>query len=883
VGARSSRLQLRIGSLFLLAAVVLILPGLVLAERALRRQLLESRRASLELTMRGLVHGVKQRVAAAEARVARFAVLMSSEPGNADLALEREFGSLVRRDSDGAWRSRRESFDPVREAGIFVPRFSAVTPEFASFLMRAKHLTERFGAGTLDPVLADAWVSPVEGGQVMFVPDQPDFVYETPADQDYRPTVWIQLAEPRVNPEGRPRWAEPYHSVKSDAWYVSVVAPFTWRGRWGGSVGQDLSWQELVDYSAETAFELGGRFVLVGPNGGVILADSSTSRNPSRPGGRRLQDLADRELRDTLASLLRQARAVQDTSGTRFTRTTDAYVISAVIPRTGWLLASALPRAVVEAPLRGPLLTMRLTVLLGMAALLGASLLAITREIRRRQRIEDATRRAEERFRNLFQLSPDGVGVTLPESGRLIEVNDSFATITGYSREELIGHTTVALGLWAHPEQRQVMFEILRQQGICRNLAAVLQRKDGTRVEVTFTGRVIEVEGEPCVLSIIRDVEDQRRLERQLAHAVKMEAIGRLAGGVAHDFNNIMTAVLGYAQIATEIIPAESPAQDDLKEILRAARRASELTRQLLAFARRQVTQPKVVDLNLLVEESGKLLERLLGEDVLVSTRLAPGLPPVRVDPGQVEQVLVNLSVNARDAMPEGGTLTIATGQDGAEVWLDVIDTGVGIPLEHQGVIFEPFFTTKEQGKGTGLGLATCYGIVRQAGGRIEITSVVGEGSRFRVILPAMTGAAVDPTASEGTEVSTLAPRGGELVLLAEDEPQVRQLAHRLLHGLGYRVLVAESGEAAIELAGKSSEPIDLLLTDVVMPGMTGDQLATQLRRERPGLRVLFISGYSADSEAIERVLQTGDGFLPKPFTIATLARQVRQVLDRTG
>jgi PAS domain S-box-containing protein len=713
----------------------------------------------------------------------------------------------------------------------------------------------------------------------MFVPDQPEFVYETDADQDYRGTEWMQLAEPRGNPEGRPRWTEPYHSIKTDAWFVSVVAPFTWQGRWGGSVGQDLSWQELVDYSAQTAFVQGGRFLLIGPNGGVLLADSSTARNPARPEGRRLRDLADAELRDTLGVLLRRARGA-DSAAIRFTRTGEAYVVSAAIPRTGWLLASVLPNAVVEAPIRGPLFTMRITVLLGMAALLAASLFAITREIRRRQRIEESTRRAEERFRNLFQLSPDGVGLSLLESGLLLEVNDSFAAITGYPRAELIGRTTLELGLWAQPEQRQAMFQILRQEGFCRNFAAQLRRKDGRTVETTFTGRVIEVEGQPCILSIIRDVEEQRRLERQLAHAVKMEAIGRLAGGIAHDFNNIMTAVLGYAQIASETLPADSSAQEDLREILRAAGRASELTRQLMAFARRQVTQPKVVDLNALVEESGKLLERLLGEDVVVSTELAPELSPVLVDPGQAEQVLVNLAVNARDAMPSGGTLTIRTGQSGGEVWLEVRDTGIGIPAEHHSIIFDPFFTTKEQGKGTGLGLATCYGIIRQAGGRIEVTSAVGSGSTFRVVLPARPPGSPGPAPQVE---STLAPRGGELVLLAEDEPQVRQLAVRLLSGLGYRVMAGESGAEALALAAKASERIDLLLTDVVMPGMTGDELATRLRRTQPDLRVLFISGYSEDSEAIERALQSGDGFLPKPFTIASLARQVRQVLDGAG
>ena len=252
------------------------------------------------------------------------------------------------------------------------------------------------------------------------------------------------------------------------------------------------------------------------------------------------------------------------------------------------------------------------------------------------------------------------------------------------------------------------------------------------------------------------------------------------------------------------------------------------------------------------------------------------------VDPGQIEQVLVNLSVNARDAMPKGGSLTIVTGVHGADVLLDVIDTGVGIPAEDQASIFEPFFTTKDFGKGTGLGLATCYGIVRQAGGRIELSSEPGAGSRFRVLLPALPeGTLPIHTPALGTRIETLAPRGGETVLLAEDEPQVRQLALRLLQGLGYDVLVAESGEAGLALARSTTRRIDLLVTDVVMPGMTGEELAVELRRTRPGVRVLFISGYAEDSDAIERALREGDAFLPKPFTVSSLARHVREVLDR--
>ena len=873
------RLQLRVGSYFVVAAALLIIPGLLLAERALRRRLQDARLVLLGATMRGVVQGIEHRATAAEARVLRFARHLSELPPEAGAGEIREFDRLVAREPDGAWRSRKPLFDPSRHAGLFLPRGVVLTPEFKSFLIRAKQVTERFGAGALDPTLADAWVSPVEGGQVMYVPDQPNFPWENSATEDYRDTEWMRLAEPAVNPAGVPRWTEPYHSVKTDAWFVSVVAPFTRQGRWGGSVGQDLSWQVLVDYSAQTPAVAGGGFLLVGANGGVLVADSGTARNPARPEGRRLADLPDPELRDTLTRLLGTVSA--GAGGTHLARTSTAYVLWSAIPRTGWLVASVLPASGVEDPLLGPLRAMRLAVLIGLGALLVASLLAITREIRRRQRIEEGTSRAEERFRSLFQLSPDGVCVTVLETSEVIEINDSFVAMSGYSREELMGRTTRELGLWARQEHRDQVYAIVRREGICRNFPTVLLRKDGRPVEVEYSGRVFEVEGTPSLLSIIRDVEERRRLERQLTHAQKMEAIGRLAGGVAHDFNNIMTAVMGHAQIASESLPADAPARDDLNQILRAANRASELTRQLLAFARRQVTQPRPVDLNSLVREARKLLERLLGEDIMLRTETAPDLPLVLLDPGQMEQVLLNLAVNARDAMPGGGLLTIATRARENRVEIDVVDTGIGIPPEQHASIFEPFFTTKEHGKGTGLGLATCYGIVRQAGGTIELTSEPGHGSRFRIVLPALPdGTLPVHTPSWGTRIGGMLPGGGEVILFAEDEPQVRTLGERLFRGLGYRVLAAENGEAALAEAQASGETIDLLVTDVVMPGMTGEELAAELRKSRPDLRVLYISGYAKDSEAIERALRAGDAFLPKPFTVSELAGRVREVLS---
>jgi len=880
---RAFSLQLLVGSYFFIVAAVLIVPGLFLAERALRGRLRDTRLTSHQKSMREVVRGVEQRTAAAEKRVMRYAWLLSREPVVADPAEVRAFDRLMVRDPDGAWRPRKESFDPAHEAGVHLPKTAVVDPAFKSFLMRGKRLTERFGAGVLDPELVDAWISPAAGGIVMYVPDQPMFPWELSATEDWSQTDWMRFAEPSVNPAGIPRWTDPFHSEKTDAWFVSVVAPFKRGASWGGSVGQDLSWQELVDYSARSPLETGGRFLLVGRNGGVILADSNTARDPTRPDGRRLEDLPDVELRDTLVRLLTRSSGA-GSAAPQLVRTTNAYLLWSTIPASGWLVASLIPQASIDGPINGPLRAMRWAVLLGLLILSTASLLSINRAIRRRQAIEAETRRAEERFRSLFQLSPDGVGVCLLESGLWVEMNDSFVAMSGFSREEMMGRTTTELGLWADPNQREQVVALVRRDGICRNLPAGLRRKDGRVVEIEFSGRAVEMEGEACLLAIIRDVEEQKRLERQLTQAQKMEAIGRLAGGVAHDFNNIMTAVMGYAQIASESLPAGSPAEDDLKEILRAAGRASELTRQLLAFARRQVTQPRPVNPNNLIRETLKLLQRLLGEDVTLVTELSPKLSAVLVDPGQIEQVLVNLAVNARDAMPAGGSLTIRTLEQSGEVVLEVDDTGIGIPAEHHPHIFEPFFTTKEHGKGTGLGLATCYGIVRQAGGRIELISEPGTGARFRIILPALPeGTEPVHTPSHGSRLDGAVPRGGEVVLLAEDEPQVRELALRLLRGLGYQVLVAEDGETALRLAGDSEEPIELLLTDVVMPGLTGEELATRLKRSRPDLKVLYISGYAEDSDAIERALRSGDAFLAKPFTVGNLARQVRDVLDRSG
>jgi two-component system cell cycle sensor histidine kinase/response regulator CckA len=365
--------------------------------------------------------------------------------------------------------------------------------------------------------------------------------------------------------------------------------------------------------------------------------------------------------------------------------------------------------------------------------------------------------------------------------------------------------------------------------------------------------------------------------EEQLRQAQKLEALGTLAGGVAHDFNNLLTVISGFTELALVTMPRDDRSRGDLLQVKDAAHRAGELTGQLLAFGRRQVLQPRVVDLNESVERIHAMLGRLVGRHLTIAIETTKDLARVHADPGQLEQVLMNLAINARDAMPDGGTLTIGTANVADGVALIVRDTGHGMDAATRARIFEPFFTTKEQGKGTGLGLATVYGIVQQSGGRITVESAPGAGTTFTIILPAVAAADVVEAPDDATDA---APRGAEVVLLVEDEPQVRALAARILADHGYRVLEACEGREALRIAERHPGIIDLLLTDVVMPRMTGHELARRLRLARPETRVLFMSGHSEEAITLRGDVAAGAAFMRKPFAPETLARTVRGILD---
>jgi|GEM_PF-508833 len=521
------------------------------------------------------------------------------------------------------------------------------------------------------------------------------------------------------------------------------------------------------------------------------------------------------------------------------------------------------------------------------------------RDVTDRKRVEAALDESNERFAKAFRSAPVLVAIASLADGTYIDVNDYALEVTGFRREEVIGHTSTGMGLIT-PENRNRLLETLDQQGRISGLELPFTTKHGRTLVGLVYGEKIVLNGHECLLSVTMDITDKKRaeaeraqLEQQFQQAQKLESIGRLAGGVAHDFNNLLTVINGYSGLALKGLQADDPLRDSLEEIGKAGGRAVELTRQLLAFSRKQIAEPRPVNLNEVILESRGMLERMVGEDIEIVTGLDPEPHHVMADPGQLHQVLMNLVVNARDAMPAGGRVTLRSSRihldeteaaafpgaaPGPYVVMEVSDTGVGMSEETQQKMFEPFFTTKAVGTGTGLGLSTVYGIVRQAGGWISVESQTEKGAALRIGLPLL--AEPGPHAlSDMLPVTRL--EGSETVLVVEDQDEVRKLALAVLESFGYRTLEASSGGEALLVAESHRGPIHLLLTDVVMPHVTGKQLADRLTVVRPEMKVLYMSGYTAEVISRQGVPDSGIEYIPKPFTPEALALTVQRVLGK--
>ncbi|HLE20891.1 MAG TPA: PAS domain S-box protein, partial [Vicinamibacteria bacterium] len=505
-------------------------------------------------------------------------------------------------------------------------------------------------------------------------------------------------------------------------------------------------------------------------------------------------------------------------------------------------------------------------------------------------------KREEQRLRVLstvLESAANAIMITGTD-GRINWVNSAFAELTGYTLDDVLGQNPRLLKSGKHDEKfYREMWKTI-SGGATWHGQLVNRRKDGTLyTEEMWISPVRGPYGETAsFVCMKRDITLEVDLTRQLHQAQRLEAVGRLAGGVAHDFNNILTVISGNAELALADLPSQDPTAEALREIREASRRAAALTRQLLAFSRKQILQPRVLDLNALVAGTEKMLRRLIGEDVKLSTRLQPNLGAIKADPGQLEQILMNLAVNARDAMPQGGELIFETenieitetqaGQGGVRmhsgryVRLTVTDTGHGMDEETRSRIFEPFFTTKAKGKGTGLGLSTVYGIVKQSAGYIWVESELEEGTSFEVYFPHVDGA---PERHHG-DATMVATSGGETILLVEDEETVLKLARSILERAGYTVIAANDGAEALRLIKEHREPIHLLVTDVVMPGMSGRALADSIQSLREGLPVVYTSGYTDDAIVHHGVLDSGTQLLEKPYSQSALLSAVRKILD---
>jgi two-component system cell cycle sensor histidine kinase/response regulator CckA len=498
-------------------------------------------------------------------------------------------------------------------------------------------------------------------------------------------------------------------------------------------------------------------------------------------------------------------------------------------------------------------------------------------------------KKAEEIFRTAFNANPEPITIATIAEGRYIDVNESFLRVTGYRREEVIGRTSLELKFWVRPEDRAKLVEMLWEHDSVRDLEITYRTKSGEERIALDSAEAIEIAGQECIIAILRDITERKFLEKQLRQTQKMEAVGLLSGGIAHDFNNLLGVIIGYSEILEQRLPQNDPLRKECGQIKKAGQSAASLTRQLLAFSRQQVLELKILDLNAIVLQVEKMLRRLIGEDIDLKATLGSALGCIKADQSQIEQVIMNLAVNARDAMPQGGRLMIETAnveldedyarrhrpqKPGAYVLLTVADTGMGMDAETQNRIFEPFFTTKELGKGTGLGLSTVYGIVRQSGGHIWVYSELGQGTTFKIYLPRI-GQAI--RAERPVTGLTDSLRGTETILLVEDEDALRELTRNLLEADGYTVLEAERPDKAIEVAVRYSGPIHLMLTDMVMPGMNGRVLAANLAPVRPQMKVVYMSGYTGFTHL---GLADSVPLLAKPFTRDGLLRKLHEVLN---
>lgn len=534
------------------------------------------------------------------------------------------------------------------------------------------------------------------------------------------------------------------------------------------------------------------------------------------------------------------------------------------------------------------------TFVIGAAVLLLLSTVALLVSILKRRRIERKLRLSEEKFSKAFHSSPDWFAISTLAEGRYLEINDGYVRATGYSRDEVIGKTALELGIWANPGDRQVMVDALLKTGEMKNHEVQFRTKSGDVVTMLRSSELITIDGTPCTISVGRDITNYKRMEEQLHKAQKLESLGTLTGGIAHDFNNMLTAIIGYGDLLALKLGPEHPQRAYVDQILATAKKATTLTQSLLSFGKRQQLQVENINLNDVVMNMKNLLRRIMREDIEIRLLLSDEALAGYMNSGQLEQLIINLATNASDAMPNGGVFAITTktgmideafvrsygfGKEGMYAILSISDNGIGMDGKTRDRIFEPFFTTKGVEKGTGLGLAMVYGIVKQHDGFIHVYSEPGSGTTFKIYLPL----SEQPLPRKAGVVEPLQspPRGTETILVAEDEEYVRDLMRELLTEYGYRVIEATDGQLAVEHFRACREEISLVILDVIMPKLNGREAYEEIRKIKPDVKSIFVSGYTDDIIDQRRILEEGLIFISKPVTPTDLLRRMRDVLDK--